>query len=699
MAKLYPLQYTFASGAITPRMHLASPTDIYKQGCTKLENFVPVSHGPIVRRSGTNFNAALAGTFGRIFPFTVSQSIGFIVTLTSDGNLFVNDQSGTVIDNADNLLLNGDFIDSGDDWTVVAPGGATVFFTLGACALLPSPSQDAAIQQELTTPNPGSLHLLAMTFANGNSHARVKIGTAVGLGDIVDQDLNGVRSFDIGFTPGVSPIFFEVVGEAGNVDSIVNKIQILDLTTAPTEIEFSTPFDENDIIDMQWDMPAGSYVMYLVTGKKTAHKLTLALSTRSWTFETVAFTAPPAEWANGSFPSAICFFQGRMWLGGPPDDPEKFWGSKSGSFEDFTLSDGTSDDDALEFEMDDRGKIEWMAGTKNLLIGTETRENIITSAAGLITASDVQVEVQSAYGSRNVQAISIGNRVLYVSPDGRKIRDTSFEWQADLYTSRDLTFYSEHITEGQDRVEEIHWMQNPDNLLWGVTIAGNLICATYEREKNVIGWSTHNTDGVIVSAAVIESFGASQLWLLVRRDVPGHENELYLELSDPGDYSDSHTTLTFVTPQTAISVPHLSLKTVTILTDGAVHPDITLDANGDGELNYPATKVLVGLRYKSMFESLPISMTTREGSTKQALKRWNKLWVSLLTSTRPIINGQRPADRTPSTPMNTAEPPGTEYVKVTDLGLDRDAIVTIEEDLPVPTQINGIFGELSSDNL
>ena len=146
-------------------------------------------------------------------------------------------------------------------------------------------------------------------------------------------------------------------------------------------------------------------------------------------------------------------------------------------------------------------------------------------------------------------------------------------------------------------------------------------------------------------------------------------------------------------------MPHLSLKTVTIVTDGAVHPDITLDANGDGELNYEATKVLVGLKYKSTFVSLPIDMLTREGNIKQTMKRWNTLYVSLLNSTRPIINGQRPADRSPQTPMNTAEQPRTEYVKITDLGYDHDAIVTIEEDLPVPTQLNGIFGELSKDNL
>ena len=701
MPKMTPLITSWSAGELSPRLHQRSDIGPYKNGAAKMENFLPTNHGPFARRGGTNFTASLAGSSGRIFPFTVNQAIGFIVTVTAEGDLFVNDQSGNVIDVADNLITNGQFVNQGDDWTVVAPGGAIVSFGTGLAALLPTVTQPAAIRQDFVTTNATANHLLSLTMGSGDGRVILRIGTAPGLGDILTQDLDGIRSHDIGFVPGVGNenMSIEIECSAGFPDSFVSKVQVFDLTTAPTEIEFATPYDENDVFDMQWDMPSGEYAMYLTTPKKPVHKLTYLLSTQSWAFAPVTFTNPPAEWTATNNPRTICFFQGRMWLGGTPDQQEKFWASKSGSFEDFTQGDGTAEDDGFEFELDDRGQIEWMAGAKNLVIGTENRELIITSEGGIVKAGDIQAEIQSAYGSRNVQAEQIGNQILYISPDGRKVRETSYEWQADLYTSRDLSFFSEHLTSGRGRLDEIEWMQNPENLIWCVSADGSLLAATYERTYDIIGWSHHITDGQVLSIAVLESFGASQLWMLVRRNVTGFETDLYLEVYDQSDYADSHTTLNFAVPQAAIQVPHLAEKEVTIVADGAVHPLITLDAGGNGTLNYDATKVLVGLPYKSTFESLPLIAQSQSGSNKPSQKRWNKLYVSLLTSHRPIINGQRPPDRTPQTPMNTAEPPKTEYVKITDLGYDLDAIVTIEEDLPISIFVNGIFGEAGEDHL
>ena len=698
MGKLTPIISSWSAGAVTPRIHQRSDVAAVQQGADTMQNFIATSHGPFSRRAGSNFTASIDGANGRIFPFYVSQAIGFIVTTTHEGNLQVNDRGGNVIDVADNLVSNGEFVDLGLDWITVELGPASVFFTVGAAALQPSVNNKAALQQQITTANPGADHLLTVTLLGGQPHV-LRIGTTQGGTDIFEQTLAGSAN-DISFTPGVASFWIEISADAGFSPFVVGKIQVFDLTNAPTLIEFPTGYDDADVTSLQVDQPSGEFSMYFITPKKTPAKLTYTLSTQSWTFADVAFTEPPTEWAGENFPGAITFYQGRMWLAGTPGEPEKFWASKSAAFEDFSFGDGTAEDDAFEFELDERGLILWMAAAKDLLLGTENQELLAVSEGGLLKAGDIQIQVQSAYGSRNTQSEQIGNQVLFVSPDGRKVRETRFKFEDALFTARDLIFFSEHLTEGDAAITELQWMQNPENLLWAATRGGTLVAATYERALDVIGWHSHDTQGRVRSIAVLESGGISELWWLVSREVPGHENELYLEIYDPGDYSDSHSTLNFDPPQAEISVPHLSGLTVSVLVDGAVHPDVVLDENGDGVLDGPGAVVLVGLKYKSRFVSLPITPPTGGAqASKVALKRWNKLVVSLLASTRPLINGVRPPDRSPSTPMDTAEPPKTEYVKTSTLGYDFDAQITIEEDLPVSTTINGIFGELAGDHL
>ena len=87
------------------------------------------------------------------------------------------------------------------------------------------------------------------------------------------------------------------------------------------------------------------------------------------------------------------------------------------------------------------------------------------------------------------------------------------------------------------------------------------------------------------------------------------------------------------------------------------------------------------------------------GSSRSQLKRWARIFVGVVASNAPLIQGIRPRDRTPSSPMDVREPGRTELVQASDLGYDREARITVEEFLPIRTEINAIMGELSGDNL
>lgn len=691
MPSMRPTLSSFSSGEISPRYYLQADAPFVQKGLSHLENFLSTSQGPFKRRGGFAHTVEYDGDYGRIFPFTVSQATGFVVSVTNDGFIRVNDSAGLVIEAADQFVSNFDFIDGPLDWIEVEPASAKVTFATGLCTLNTVAGNVAAIQQEVTVTDGLLEHVIRVTAPSLGERLIIKIGTAQGGDNLASFDVTGLRVITKTFTPGINTFWIEISAPEDEPNPVLDKVEVFE-PLAASVVEFAHPWDDDDIRNLQVAMPAGDFILYMVTPRKPPQRLSYVPDARVWNFIEVAYNEPPVEWSTDNYPGTITFFQGRKWLGGSPDNPETFWGTRSAEFEDYDQGSGAADD-AVTFSLSARGRIEWMVGAKNLLIGTENSEHIITSEQGIIEPGDIQAERQSSYGSSNNQAEQIGNKVIYVSPDGRKVREMGFQWTDEGYISRDLTFIAEHITE-QRLLTELIWVQNPENLIFGVASNGDLIGATYERGYDILGWHHHTTNGRFISITVLENFGQSQLWALCDRDRTG---KLSLERYDPDDYIDSATTQNNDTPSATITAPHLADRLVTVVADGAVHPDVQLDGNGVGTLQKEATNVNFGLGFSSIAQTVPIDFATEGGSARLAMKRWAKLYVSIYASHKPLINGIRQPTRNPSTPMDTAEPAKTEYIETTALGYDRDAIVTIEQDLPVSCEVRAIFGELTYD--
>jgi hypothetical protein len=49
--------------------------------------------------------------------------------------------------------------------------------------------------------------------------------------------------------------------------------------------------------------------------------------------------------------------------------------------------------------------------------------------------------------------------------------------------------------------------------------------------------------------------------------------------------------------------------------------------------------------------------------------------------------------------MGEMEPPRTQTINVSNLGWDIDGRISVVQDLPVPTEVAGLFGELSQEQL
>jgi len=564
-------------------------------------------------------------------------------------------------------------------------------------------SQRAAIEQEVTgTVNGNNLTLQTFT-QNDESQATtvVQVGSTQGGNNLYEGSYIGDGIKAEFLNTGGTSVWLTVYTATDAPLKVLDAVSMYDSTlTLPQDkdVIFDTPWTVDDLQELQYDTPPEGNALYISSPLVPLQVLIFDADTNAWTFEADTFTDAPAEWVAGSYPRAITFYQGRMWLGGSKNNRETFWASKSGNITNFTQ--GELPDDSLEFTMDEHGQIEWIVGAKNLVIGTSNGEHIVQSAEGVIIPSDIQISQQSAYGSRQHQPEKIGQDVLYVSPDGRKLREISYKWTDDGWISRDITFASEHITK-DNHIKRIAFAQNPANQIIGVTDEGEFVGCTYEKTYSVTGWHRHDTDGSFIDVASVDINGNSVAGLLALRIVNGAK-ALYFETYDVANryHMDSHLYQDYPTHTTELTgLEHLAGNTVDCLTDSGVHPPIDVQADGTATLQWSSREVVVGFNIHSHIRTLSPDVIGPDGASTAYQKGWGTVYVRVLESAKPIINGQRPPERHPLTPMDTPELGLTEDIKVSNLGYNTYVFIDIEQDLPVPMTVLGVFGELQREVL
>lgn len=689
MAKVTPIQESFAAGEISPKLLGRRSIEGYRSGVQEMTNMIADARGPALGRSGFQFAQGFDANDMRLGLLTIGGNSNFLYVLT-DFLMTITGILGAIP--SENAVVNGDFNDQGAGWTTVNNGGgSSVNFDVGSVAINSGNGGNAYISQQLTLAGTGTNTVIVNT--DGATTYRVRVGDTENSGEYLDITTSQTRIQVEGVIGTTTPwITVERISTDPGSDTIT--VFNVTLTDDVAQLTFVTPWPESELRDLYTVEAPDGKAVYMLHASYQTQKLELVAGVV--TFGAVTFVGKPDAWIGDNWPASGTVFQGRLWLGGTPDTPQTFWGSKSGDIENFTL--GENADDAMEFVISQFGAIVWMMGTKNLLLGTVNGEHVVSSEGGIITPTDVKIEQQSAYGSTNVQPIQVGDQVFYVSLEGTKVRALQYEWSADNWLSKDLTFFSEHIT--RSGIREMTWAPNPANLLICTLNNGDMAVLSYERGENVWGWHKHNTQGLVKDTTSGVSSGFSFIVsAIARQDID--PDVMYVEaiFGGTGVYMDSWTEQESGVAFTVVTgLEHLEGQLVQVVSDGAVAPSKVV-SGGEITLDRPTFLVRVGLPYLSRIVSLPIESGAPTGSSLAYIKRYNRLIVGLLDSALPLINGVRAPDRHPSTPMNTVEPNKTGQVSAYQLGWSEGVVVTIEQDLPIALRVLYIGGELPQDVL
>ena len=448
------------------------------------------------------------------------------------------------------------------------------------------------------------------------------------------------------------------------------------------------------------DLNTSSYGTFSAGGSDTVNKL----------------TDPVLNTTTDYFPSSVTFFEQRLVFAGSNNNPQTLWFSKSGSYENFTT--GSADADAMVYTIASNkvNAIRYMSAQRSLIVGTVGGEFVVSGSGTTlpITPTNVQIQKQSSYGAANVDAVQIENVTMFLQRAKRKIRELTYNLNIDQYQAQDMTLLAEHISDGG--ILEMAYQQEPDSILWCVRSDGTLLGLTYARTEQVVGWHRHILGGVFGSGqAVVESVASipadsneDELYIIVKRTINSVTRRYveHLTLFDYGTdqtdafYVDSGLTYSGGATTSITGLDHLEGQAVTILADGATHPNKTV-SSGAITLDRSSTKVHIGLPYTSLLQTMRIESQSNEGTSQSKTKRINEVTLRLHETVgvevgASLTDMERIPFRSSAAAMDTAVPlfTGDKQVEFRD-DFNTDGHVYVRQTQPLPLTLLSIYPMLT----
>lgn len=619
----------FTGGEVTPT--LSARYDLQKFGTFLqcCENFIPNLHGDIERRPGMRFIDDLGGKSVLIpFQFNTEPENNYVL-IFQDGSITVAGAEGLLAGvSIENPYALEDVYDMS-----TAQAGDIVYLAHKNYALRKltrsgtAPNYEWALEEVALNQSIDAPGAPTVTFVRDNPDD--------------DASLNYTLRYVV------------TAVDADGVESVASAV-------GETTGKYPTDWVVGNHVDLSWTAVDGAeeYNIYRESaGYYGFIGVSRGTSFQDQNFEPDTATTPKEDWnpfEEGNNPATVAFHQQRLVLGGTKDDPASFFMSRTGDYENFRKSCPLQDDDPVEYMLASGSidEIRWMASFGDLLIGTSGAEYKATSSGAAITSSDVQISVQSYWGSSGLSPLIIGQSVMHCQRSGSHVRDLYYSWESDGYAGNDLSLLAPQLVESH-RILQWAFQQSPGSNIWAVRDDGVLLCLTYMKEQNVYGWSRHVTQGKVVSVAVISGSQEDVVMLVVEREAGGVKKYFLERLAGRfrdtdgiGDafYVDCGLTSRRDTASDMVAgLEHLEGMDVVALADGSPVEGLKV-ADGAVTLPYAAKVVTIGLNYVSALSPLPLETDTQQGATLGKRRAYGKCVLRLYRSVGGKYAATEPGD-------------------------------------------------------
>ena len=755
MAKASPPFNNFTAGELSPRLEGRTDVNKYFNGCKKLQNFLIHPHGGASRRPGTKYvnSVKTSSNFTRLIPFEFNVEQAYILEfgeqyfrIHKDGGTVVSGGSpvevATVYTSAQVSEIK--FTQSADVMYLVHPSHPVqkitrtshTAWTITEVNFLRGPMQDPNTTTTTLTAN-GRTGSVTVT-ASASTFVSTDVGRLIKLHDGFAKITNFSSATSVTATVQ---------------ENAEGRTELMPGYTATTIAFFegdpsSTGLEHNDRITDT----AGNFV---TEGFKVGQKVTISGASNGGnnkstavllvqvTADTILFSpsvdlvdeaAGQSITINGELeadnnfslgafssttghPAAVTFFEQRLVFANTTAQPQTLFFSVGGSFEDF--ADGIDADDALTYTIGSNqvNVIRYLTSSRVLIVGTSGGEFAVSASGSAepLSPTNAQIKRQANYGSANIQPIQVGNVTMFVQRASRKVRELVYNFDSDSYQAPDLTVLAEHITDSG--ITEMAYQQEPDNIVWCVLTDGRFVGMTYRREENVVGWHEHILGGsfgsgnsVVESVAVIPGdLDEDNVYLVVKRTING-ATARYIETFSNFDFGtdvedaffvDSGLTYSGSAATTISGLNHLEGQSVSILANGATHPNKTV-SSGSITLDRSVTKAHIGLGFDSTLQTMRVDAGGTEGTAQGKIKRIHDITLRLFRTVGiQVGSSESEIDRIPfrssADDMDTALSMFTGDKELEFRGgFDNDGFIVVKQNQPLPTTVLAIFPRLQT---
>ena len=674
MARVAVQLTNFTGGELSPRLDGRNDLQKYPTGCKTLENMIVYPHGSAARRSGTQFVAEVKDSSKetRLIPFEFSTTQTYMLEFGNQYIRFYKD--------------NGQILSGGSAYEISSPYLEAELFDIKY-------AQSADVMY-LCHPN----HPVKKLARTGHTSWTLT---------------------SVDFQNG--PFMDHNIETTTITASHTNAGQTGTLTLSST-----TGVNSNQ----GWLSTDVGRLVHMLDGhvKITGYTSTTVVNMEVIT--DISNGSASTDFALGSFsdttgyPSCVTFFEQRLVFAATLSQPQTLFFSKSGDYEnmDDNYHGTVADDDSIIYTIASNqvNAIRFMTATRTLIIGTAGGEFAVSGGGTdiAITPTNILIKKQSNNGAANVDALAVGNATLFLQRARRKLRELAYNFDVDGYVAPDLTILAEHISEGG--FKQLSYQQEPNQVIWCARNDGQLVGLTYQREQQVVAWHRHLFGGAFGSGnAVCDSVATIptddseyQTWVIVKRTING-ATKRYVEFIHQYDFDETDdTSFNFLDSQlsydgsavTNISgLAHLEGQTVSVLADGATHPDKVVNS-GAIVLERAASKVKVGLSYTSLLQTMRIDAGAQNGTSQSKTKRiyeiTARLYESIGVEIGPdLANMERIPFRSSANAMDSGINVFTGDKEIEFRGnYETDGFIFVRQTQPLPLTILSLYPKLQTND-
>ncbi len=383
------------------------------------------------------------------------------------------------------------------------------------------------------------------------------------------------------------------------------------------------------------------------------------------------------------YPASVTFHENRLCFGGTLAEPDTIWMSSLGEFFDYNVGEGEDTDSInLVAATGDVNEIRYMRSNRDLQIFTLSDELYVpTYLNQAITPTNAQIRKQTPFGSEFVLPTSIDGATIFVERGGRAVREYIYSDAEDAYISTAISTVATHLIKSPVDIAVVHSGFNTAESYAALVMAdGDMALFSSNRAEKRAAWTGLTSQGSYKAATAI-----GDRLFTYQQDV--NNNYVLSEfLDDIG--LDNYLYVAYGSGTVSVNSLYSSGTVDVIGYDGTnkVYLGEFTVTGGNitmtGHSSY--THFYVGKKYTSKIITNPVDTVAANGPVTGDVRGISTVILNVKDSESIKVNNRAVNNITGFT--------GNKEVRL--LGYSRSPQVTIEQEEPMPLQINGLISEL-----